>query len=183
MKRLLFHVLSLISLLLFVTTAALWRMTYDSKSEPLLEIQTSTNWYRCVVGSSRGLVECEFEFWQWFPRPTHESPQLGWLEIPPQGLYGNPPQPHRLGISLFFADHHWSEKSGTAISSLGIGVVLPDAYPAILFAILPALAFWKRIWRNQRQHCGHCRVCGYDLRASPNRCPECGTVTATPEQT
>src|SRR3954470_223229 len=46
--------------------------------------------------------------------------------------------------------------------------------------VLPALwvaAYWRRILvGRQLARVGLCRRCGYDLRATPQRCPECGLV-------
>lgn len=55
----------------------------------------------------------------------------------------------------------------------------PNWLFVLVFAVLPAIALvhgvGKRM-RRRRVREGHCEQCGYDLRATPNRCPECGAV-------
>jgi 4-amino-4-deoxy-L-arabinose transferase-like glycosyltransferase len=57
-------------------------------------------------------------------------------------------------------------------------VSLPMWMVAAPAAVLPLIRL-RRGWRARRRRVeGLCLVCGYDLRATPDRCPECGTVPA-----
>jgi hypothetical protein len=55
-------------------------------------------------------------------------------------------------------------------------VLVPDWALTILFATLPASWIAMHLRRKLRRSMNLCQSCGYDLRATPERCPECGTV-------
>jgi len=49
---------------------------------------------------------------------------------------------------------------------------------AAITGILPSMWCWRRRRERVRRKLGRCVNCGYDLRATPERCPECGNVPA-----
>ena len=50
-----------------------------------------------------------------------------------------------------------------------------------LFGILPAIGVYRYRRNRLSLRIGLCKCCGYDLRVTPERCPECGMATVNRE--
>ncbi len=84
--------------------------------------------------------------------------------------------------------YEWRE--GRPVGRLRFPTLANAFYPAIsvraiqcpywLLLLIPVVTMVvKATLKDRRMRCSRCEHCGYDLRATPQRCPECGTVAGT----
>jgi hypothetical protein len=109
--------------------------------------------------------------WEFNPTARH----MYWRSVGEPGLT-------RVGSDRKFIGFQWEDIRFT--SSLSnyhhvLVVVVPHWAIALVTAILPAINV--RRWSRRRRRPGLCPVCGYDLRATPDRCPECGKTVMKPQ--
>lgn len=81
-----------------------------------------------------------------------------------------------FGLAYYRNDINGTGHNHNFIIPFWIPAAFTGAFPMVLIA-RKVRSVYRRRWRREQ---GRCASCGYDLRASRERCPECGLAISTP---
>jgi hypothetical protein len=147
------------------------------------------------IGSNRGSIQFNFNTNQWhyvrWPNPfpgntgfmwfSAKSPEpfafptSAWQVKPPPGISINVRGFDWLGFG--FGTLHSRSVNGPDWSLRGqTSAKIPHWFIALILIAPPLLILRRLRCLRRRLAAGLCPGCGYDLRASKDRCPECGRV-------
>ena len=170
MTRLL-NLLTALSLLLCVAALVMWVRGYrrteffwhDTAQRVGVGFAGSLGQFRFYVRTAMG-EQAEVESWR-YNTAVPAAPMSRWRPSPDWELNANPLGIH---VSVGAGSEPWYYRM----------VVVPCWMVTAALAALPAARgarWWQRRRTRRRLANALCPVCGYDLRATPDRCPECGT--------
>jgi hypothetical protein len=191
-KRRLFNLAAIASLVLCLLLMIVLVWSYCNFIDVVWDAQAIEGPYvvcRCVGGTAvygRGYL-----YWDKLIDTPQNSPLHRNPNDPPGFRYGKWPAGSRLlpipgffgrmGFSLENIDKKGVVPDRSESRIISRGFTFPIWFSIAMTAIAPLIAFVRRCQASiarRRTFAGHCAICGYDLRASPERCPECGTAVA-----
>ena len=124
---------------------------------------------------SRGKVELYFQQVS-FTAPFNVLANKGRHEQAPSDLHtansGLPTAWERFGFGY---------AAGTDAYSFRRIILVPCWSIVVIAGVIPAVLLWgrRRMRVSGMRRENRCVACGYDLRATPDRCPECGTAVGS----
>lgn len=83
----------------------------------------------------------------------------------------------------YFRTNTWipiAQMQGTYPRTQSTALFIPHWALAVIFGLLSTAGLIPILRRSYRRRHGLCPNCGYDLRGSPDRCPECGSASDHP---
>ncbi len=204
MKRRLFNFVCAGSLLVSIITAGVWLRSiwvgdvFEFAARPIpppagpRPPPKSSSWSRQLsIRSGRGALQVHWASRWRDDSDQRTAPHSGYKTTPPAfAILRHPPIPEAIDDAWSFAGvQHFDRPRAIKRYGGGLSIVpglsyLTIPYWSVVFiGALPALVRTaRRFTRAGRFLPGHCVACGYDLRATPERCPECGTE-AKPRRT
>ena len=183
MKRRLLNLLTALSLLLCLAMAALWARGYHAVDGVLVARESGAVEHgarhdlRAISGRGVVALMCEAESWDTRGMSRHRRParlpRFAYFRMDPGNLTVVRSTPwQRAGFnyldSTIGTAPTWSRRTR--------GVRVPHWLLLAACGLAPAVWTVRRLRAGGRAAAGLCRRCGYDLRATPGRCPECGTI-------
>jgi len=166
MKRRLFNILTGLSLVLCLGVCVASYNGLAGLSYAFSPTANGQKWVGVAIGqSSSGVHEATFSniFRPYVARGFH----------PLMDFYAR-------AIQLFCAGGHVPANSPPR-RVFTWSISIPNWYLLSGTAILPMTKLFLWLRPTRPLPTGFCQQCGYDLRATPDRCPECGTVPAKKE--
>ena len=177
MRRFLFTTLSALSLLLCIAAAAEWVRSARSIDHPFVWHKSPLEGYAVVTGEGRLGVTHRLHVSPVVRAPAGATPAE--LAVWSQ-QFGPQSTRQFLGFAYWRIVHtSRAARHGTFYMGQERWVLVPY-WAVVLATAAPPVVWFVRRRRARRARraaaMNRCPTCGYDLRASGARCPECGTL-------